>query len=146
LAHERVSWPLALGALFLGIFLGDLGLYLFGRGVRRGLFRKRDWSFSPSALDLCIARFVPGMRTLTFTGAGLCRFPMKIFVTVGLVSSLIWTALLLSSTQWLVHQLSGVPAWAWVAFGFFLMGLGHVGKSFSERYVSGKRTMRKENP
>jgi len=125
LAKGLVSWPFALVALGVGIFLGDVGLYGLGRGVRAGFFRQRTWSYQPTKFDLVLARFVPGLRTLTFGAAGFFRFPIGHFLLITFPSTIVWTGLLLAGTDHLVREFSFVPWWGWALVGLGLMGLGH---------------------
>lgn len=125
LAKGLVSWPFALAALGVGIFLGDVGLYGLGRGVRAGLFRKRTWSYLPTKFDLVLARFVPGLRTITFGAAGFFRYPMGQFLLITFPSTVVWTALLLAGTEHLVQEFSFVPWWGWAFVGLCMMALGH---------------------
>lgn len=125
LAKGLVSWPFALVALGVGIFLGDVGLYGLGRGVRAGFFRQRAWSYRPTKFDLVLARFVPGLRTLTFGAAGFFRYPLGLFLLITFPSTVVWTGLLLAGTEHLVQQFSFVPWWGWALLGLAMMGLGH---------------------
>ena len=80
----KLSWPLAFASCFLGIWLGDLGLYalarLFGRPAidrfwpRRAsgsLDRSEAWFERHGLLALVICRLIPGTRLPTFLAAGL---------------------------------------------------------------------------
>jgi membrane protein DedA with SNARE-associated domain len=125
LAKGLVSWPFALVALGAGIFLGDVGLYGLGRGVRAGLFRKRTWTYLPTKFDLVLARFVPGLRTLTFGAAGFFHFPIGTFLLITFPSTIVWTGILLAGTDHLVREFSFVPWWGWAVVGLGLMALGH---------------------
>jgi membrane protein DedA with SNARE-associated domain len=125
LAKGLVSWPFALTALAVGIFLGDVGLYGLGRGVRAGFFRQRSWSYRPTKFDLVLARFVPGLRTLTFGAAGFFRFPLGHFLLITFPSTIVWTGLLLAGTDQLVREFRFVPWWGWAILGLALMALGH---------------------
>lgn len=125
LAKGLVSWPFALVALGAGIFLGDVGLYGLGRGVRAGLFRKRTWTYLPTKFDLVLARFVPGLRTLTFGAAGFFHFPFGSYLLITFPSTIVWTGILLAGTDHLVREFSFVPWWGWMLLGLCLMGLGH---------------------
>lgn len=125
LAKGLVSWPFALVALGAGIFLGDVGLYGLGRGVRAGFFRQRSWKYQPNKFDLVLARFVPGLRTLTFGAAGFFHFPLGSFLLITFPSTIVWTGILLAGTDHLVREFSFVPWWGWAFVGLSMMGLGH---------------------
>jgi membrane protein DedA with SNARE-associated domain len=134
LAKGLVSWPFALGSLGLGIFLGDVALYALGRGVRKGFFRNRRWYYRPNKFDLVLARFVPGLRTLTFGAAGFFGFPLGSFLFITFPSTIVWTWLLLTGTEQLVQKFSSTPWWVWPILGLGTMALGHwLKKRFSVR-------------
>ena len=91
----KLSWPLAFASCFLGIWLGDLGLYalarLFGRPAidrfwpRRAsgsLDRSEAWFERHGLLALVICRLIPGTRLPTFLAAGLLRMPVGRFASV----------------------------------------------------------------
>ena len=126
LGKGDISWSFAWAALFVGIFLGDLGLYCFGRGIRQGLFEGKSWHHPPTNLSLVLARFVPGMRTLTFGAAGFFRVPVKKFILITFPSVVVWTFLLLQGTEFLVERFSFLPWGAWVGLGVAVMVLGQV--------------------
>ncbi len=94
---------------FVGIFLGDLGLYFMGKAVGIGLLHNRRvqrW-LPPERLDrlakrfdregwklIFLARFVPGMRFPVYTGAGLIGGRAGRLVLIALLAGIIWTPLL----------------------------------------------------
>lgn len=123
-----ISWPFAISSLALGIFLGDLGLYFLGAGVRRGLFKKKSFeriNFQPNNFDIIIARFIPGLRTVTFSAAGFFIFPIKNFLILILPSAVVWTLLLLFASSWITQRLEGSGSWVWPLGGLGIMGLIH---------------------
>ncbi|MBY0517324.1 MAG: hypothetical protein K2P81_10470 [Bacteriovoracaceae bacterium] len=130
LGKGLISWPFSMAALTIGIYLGDLGLYLIGFGIQKGFFKKKEWKLKPSTFDIVIARFIPGLRTLTFSAAGFFKYPLRKFIVIIFPSSLIWSVLLLLGTNQLVRLFSDLPVWVWTILGIALMGLGHVVKSY----------------
>lgn len=146
LGKGKITLAFALGSLFLGIFLGDFGLYLFGQCVRRGFFRNRRWSFQPSGFELFMARFVPGMRTITFSSAGFFQYPLGRFVVIGLCTSGLWTALLLSSTNYIVSAGKGLPWWSWVCIALGLMAGVRWIRIRVKRYVSDRQAKHQQTP
>lgn len=99
---------LALVALFLGIVLGDLGLYGLGRlcalvpwihrlvgpeRVRRGQEWLRGRRRRVFKL-VFVSRFLPGMRLPTYTACGFLAADFRQFVMAAIVATLIWTSLL----------------------------------------------------
>lgn len=108
-------------ACFLGVWSGDLGLYLLARYCGRPMIN-RFWRPSPKrqekirrseawferhgfwALTLC--RIVPGTRAATYLSAGYLRMPFLFFSIVTGILALIWVAVIF----WMVHQLGkGAP-------------------------------------
>ena len=100
-AKGDISLGFAFATITLGVFLGDLFLYLIGRGIAKGIsYFKRPLVVPVSVTLISLARFVPGMRTITFTSAGVSEYPLILFVLITLPSSIIWTGfILLFSTQ-----------------------------------------------
>ena len=107
-AAGLLATPLGLAACFLGIWLGDLGLYAlaryFGRPflkqnwVRRRvnedrLAKSEAWWQRRGLLVLLVARFVPGLRLPTYLLAGTLAVPFLSFAAVTALMGLIWVPL-----------------------------------------------------
>ena len=104
-AGGEVAPPLAFTVLFLGIYLGDLGLYLLGAAARRHApARKfvgdgriawaRRWLGRNAMLTLIGARLVPGSRLPIYAASGFLRLPFSTFAMTTGIASLAWTAAL----------------------------------------------------
>jgi membrane protein DedA with SNARE-associated domain len=108
-AAGLLATPLGLAACFLGIWLGDLGLYglarYFGRPllkrnwVRRRvnedrLARSEAWWKKRGLLVLLVARFVPGLRLPTYLIAGTLAVPFLSFAAVTALMGLVWVPLI----------------------------------------------------
>jgi len=132
-----ISWSLSLAAVGGGIALGDLGLYALGVGAnrvpwlqRRFIGERSDWARNrlkqqlPSAILL--ARVIPGLRLITYTGCG--------FVGVALVPFCLWVAF--AVTLWtgglyffsvaagsVLSQLFGLPAPVAVALPILVLAV-----------------------
>lgn len=129
LSAEGLIHPLwALTALYLGIVLGDIGLYGFGRLARenrwaRRLLEKRsvtltrDWMGRRLFTTVFGARFVPGLRLPTYTACGFFSLPFVRFALYSAVAAAAWTTLLFivifTFGRWAVEELG---PWRW-AFG-----------------------------
>jgi membrane protein DedA with SNARE-associated domain/pimeloyl-ACP methyl ester carboxylesterase len=116
LAAEGVIgfWWAAL-ACTLGIFLGDMVLYLAGRTLGRSALRHPPlkwmvqeheidrmaaWFGSPRGLMVIVSsRFVPASRVPTFVTAGILRLSLPRLGLLLLVAALLWTPILM----WLGH-------------------------------------------
>jgi membrane protein DedA with SNARE-associated domain len=103
-------WPATL-ACFLGIFIGDVLLYLAGRWLGRPVIR---WLVSAAALQrganwfqrkgprvLLLSRFVPGSRLPTYLAAGILRSHFGTFAACLALAGIIWTPLLVGASAWI---------------------------------------------
>jgi membrane protein DedA with SNARE-associated domain len=129
----QLATPFGLAACFLGIWLGDLGLYAlaryFGRPflnrawVKRRvnedrLARSEAWWKKRGLLVLLVARFVPGLRLPTYLIAGTLAVPFLSFAAVTALMGLVWVPLVFT-----LVWAAGTKAAAWyaVAKGTFLV-------------------------
>lgn len=112
LASGQISWLAAFSSCFLGIWLGDVGLYVIARiGGRRWFERSRfkkfaakvdrseQWFAKRGTPILIFSRLAPGMRLPTYLAAGFLRVPASRFLLVTGVASFIWTFAILRLTQ-----------------------------------------------
>lgn len=107
-----ISFELGFLSLMLGVFLGDLGLYFLGTLIRRRLWKPRYSDYiQPSILSIFMARFIPGMRTITFVSAGYVKLPVGRFILCILSTSIIWTFVILYFGQQLFQWLNAYPGW-----------------------------------
>ncbi len=129
-----VSVPLALGALYAGIVLGDLGLYGLGMLSARvpwvarlvpppRMRQGRDWLHGRTLQVVFISRFIPGARLPTYTACGFLGADWRRFALAAVVATLIWTSLLFGvslKVGALLMQYLG--AWRWAGgIGFALV-------------------------
>jgi membrane protein DedA with SNARE-associated domain len=100
-----------------GIAAGDIGLYALGRTARRWpwlahkLNHKRAQKIAHSLNSnlfsiLILARIIPGLRTVTFSAAGLFKSNFITFCSIVIPAVLIWTAALLFAGVKLVDFIS----------------------------------------
>ncbi len=98
-----LSWPLALGSLYVGIVLGDLGLYGLGRlaalvpVVQRLLPPRRTevvraWLTGRVFQVVWVSRFLPGVRLPTYTTCGYLRADLRLFALATSLATLVWTS------------------------------------------------------
>ncbi len=125
-AAGGVSMPLALVSLYVGIVLGDLGLYGAGRLARRMRWL-REW-FGEERLReagagvdaqlfkvVLASRFLPGARLPTYTACGFLGCNLRRFVFAAIVATLAWTSLLFAvSIRIGAVILDHLGAWRWV--------------------------------
>jgi len=112
-------WPATLACL-IGIFLGDLGLYLAGRVMGRSAIRRAPFKWFISESDLkksakwfddrgpaiiFITRFLPGSRLPTYFTAGVIRASFWMFASYFLLAAMVWTPMLVGLSKILGNQL-----------------------------------------
>ena len=112
LATGGISWPAAFAACFLGIWMGDAGLYALARYAGRGWFERSSlrhftakvaeserWFAERGTPILIFSRFVPGARLPTYLAAGFLRVPLPRFLLITGVASCVWTLAILFLAQ-----------------------------------------------
>lgn len=115
-ADGRLPFWVAWTGCFLGIWLGDAGLYIIARWAGRPFTEKwlpakwskgesikkaEEWIQHKGIKCLWITRFVPGTRLPTYLAAGYLRMNAAIFLLITGLACLVWTTLLF----WLAHRL-----------------------------------------
>ena len=136
LAAGGISWPMAFGTCFLGIWLGDAGLYALARYGGRKWFerssfesfaaqvaRSESWFAERGTLILIFSRCLPGTRLPTYLAAGFLRLPWPRFLVVTGSASFLWTLAILWLAQTLGAQLVHWMG-AYQHGGLILIGLG----------------------
>ncbi len=106
--------PAVLGCLG-GIFVGDLGLFLFGRALgvalldlwpfsrmlgAGGLERARALLAKRGAAAVITSRFLPGLRVPTYLAAGVLGMGLVRFSAWFLLAAAVWTPLLVLGAAW----------------------------------------------
>ena len=129
-----VPFPVALVSLYLGIVLGDLGLY--GLGHMAAAFpwarrlvpaprqeRGRAWLDRHVFKVVFISRFLPGARLPTYTTCGFLGVNLTKFTLAAVGATLIWTsALFLVSLRVGKILLEQAGTWRWAgAVGFLVV-------------------------
>ncbi len=135
-----VHMPVALVSLYLGIVLGDVGLYGLGRLAfhvpwARALIpeqrqdRGRQWLERHVFKVVFVARFLPGVRLPTYTACGFLGADLKKFTAAAIGATLIWTtALFLVSLRVGKLLVEHLGAWRWVGFAAFLLAIVLAGR------------------
>lgn len=142
-----VSIPLALCALYVGIVLGDLGLYGLGwlssrvrwaarlvppHRMRQG----RTWLDGRVFQVVFISRFIPGARLPTYTACGFLRCDWRRFALATGLATLIWTSLLFGvSLQVGALLMQYLGAWRWaggIGFALVVILLGRTAARLQE--------------
>jgi membrane protein DedA with SNARE-associated domain len=101
-ADGATSIGLALAALYVGIIVGDLGLYGFGRLVALNRISERFaggsrfsalklWLDERLVAGVFLVRFLPGLRMPAYTTYGFFAMPFGRFVVSVIFAASIWT-------------------------------------------------------
>lgn len=111
----QMNLATGLCACFIGIFLGDLGLWILGHRMaavlRRGGIvgpmasekyeRAASWLHRFGSWTIVLARFVPGLRVPVYVAAGYLRWQPLRFAWLALAAGAVWTPLLILTVVWL---------------------------------------------
>ena len=139
-AGNVVSVPIALISLYLGIVLGDLGLYGLGSLARthprlaqyvehERVTPVKSWFEKRYALTIFSVRFIPGLRLPTYTASGFFRMPFGTFLVTAIGATLVWTTVLFSASFWFGNLTNEWVGWArWAIAGVFFLILFFVGR------------------
>ncbi len=125
----QVTLTVALISLYLGIVLGDLGLYGLGRlaglmpWARRWapperFAQSQEWLQKHVVKIVFVSRFLPGARLPTYTACGYFRASFTHFALTASGATLIWTTLLFGVSLHLGRYMAehlGVWRWAGMA-------------------------------
>lgn len=144
----------AIGACVLGIFVGDLGLWLVGR---LGARATRTWRWLATKLPaeqidatraalerhagttIVASRFVPGTRLPLYLAAGWVRMSPLTFAGWTFVAALLWTPALVMASVSFGHTVEALITplhqWGTVAGGLAALVLVHGARSSAVRDV-----------
>jgi membrane protein DedA with SNARE-associated domain len=119
----QLHWVAAVSAGFVGIVLGDLGVWLLGRTVGRGAvqwswLRKRlpearlaefsNWLTRRGGAAVFASRFLPGTRVPLLLAAGVAGHGKPMFLLWVVLAALVWTPLFVLSVAFFGEA---VPGW-----------------------------------
>lgn len=114
-------WPATI-ACFIGIVVGDVGLYLAGRFLGRpatkkapfkwfisdkDLIQSAEWFESKGGAIIIATRFLPGSRLPTYFSAGVIGAGFWMFISYFLLAAAIWTPMLVGISELLGNKLLG---------------------------------------
>ncbi len=147
-----VALPVALVSLYLGIVLGDMGLYGLGYlaarvpWVRRLIpeprqDRGRAWLEKHVFKIVFFARFLPGVRLPTYTACGFLEASFRRFLAAAVGATLIWTSALFAVSlhvgKLLVEYLG---EWRWAGLAVFLLAIVGAGQWAARAQRKAERT------
>ncbi len=119
-AQGRIDFALAAFACFLGIFIGDLLLFLAGRWLgraalerapvkwfvsKRAVERGSEWFRHQGAKVIFASRFLPGARLPTYFAAGALKTSFWKFALYFAIACAVWTPLLVGLAMLLGREL-----------------------------------------
>jgi len=145
-ATGEIAPPIALAALFVGIFAGDLGLYGLGAAARtrewarnvigeRRMVKGRAWLRRRYVPALIGARFMPGFRLPTYAASGFLKLPFWPFAGVAAGAGIIWTTLIFSLVFFFgVMIVENLGIWRWTVGGVLLAFI-LAGPALAERFM-----------
>ncbi len=108
-SQHRLGWLEGMLACLVGIFAGDMSLFLLGRATgsagalgrwipEEKLAAASAWIEKRGINVVLVSRFTPGLRLPTYLAAGLLRTRFWSFAGYFLLASVLWTPLLVGST------------------------------------------------
>jgi membrane protein DedA with SNARE-associated domain len=136
----HVALPVALFSLYVGIVLGDMGLYGLGRLAsavpwakrlipEQRQFRGREWLERHVFKVVFVARFLPGVRLPTYTTCGFLHASFTRFAIAATGATLIWTSLLFGlSVRVGAVLMAHLGAWRWVGAAAFIAAIVVAGR------------------
>ncbi len=135
-AAGKLPWTVGWLGCFLGIWIGDLLLYLAARyagrraldwrwvqrfASRAAVARSEGWFATRGTWLLVTSRLIPGTRLPTYLAAGFLRLPWVRFATVTGITVALWTTALFAVAHGGGTALAAVSApgsqrgWVWVS-------------------------------
>jgi membrane protein DedA with SNARE-associated domain len=131
-ATGTIAPSLALAALFIGIFTGDLGLYGLGAVARtnhwarhligeRRMVKGRHWLKQHFVAAVIGARFLPGFRMPAYTASGFLGLSFPKFAALTAGAGLVWSATVFSLVYYFgVMFADQLGVWRWALIGLLL--------------------------
>src|SRR5712691_34515 len=141
---------------FLGIWLGDMGLYGLGSSFGRRTVRSRwlqkylrpeslgkaeGWFLKHGSFALVMSRAIPGSRLPLYVAAGALRLPFRLFAKTTAICSAIWVCAIFAICRFIPKASSGhQKLLPWLLTGLVLFapwllskGAGSLGGWFRKR-------------
>jgi membrane protein DedA with SNARE-associated domain len=121
-ASGRLDPRIGLLTAFLGIWVGDMGLYGLGSSFGRrtaqtrwlqkywkpeSLARAEAWFAKRGSLALVMSRAIPGSRLPLYVAAGALRLPVRLFARTTAVCSAVWVSAIFAISRFIPKTSSG---------------------------------------
>ena len=118
----RLDPRIGLLTVFLGIWIGDIGLYglgsVFGRHTAQSrwlqkylkpesLAKAEAWFAKHGSLALVMSRAIPGSRLPLYVAAGALRLPVSLFARITAVCSAVWVSAIFAIWRFVPKASSG---------------------------------------
>ena len=145
-ATGRLDPVVGLVAAFVGVWVGDMGLYGLGSGFRRRTARSRwlrkylrpesitkaeRWFAKRGPLALVMSRTIPGSRLPLYLAAGALRFPWRLFAKITAVCSAVWVSAIFAIWRFVPKTTSSHQILPWLLTALVLFApwlLSHSGR------------------
>jgi membrane protein DedA with SNARE-associated domain len=139
-AAGQIPLPWALGALYAGIVLGDIGLYGMGWLAVRlpwaarllpadARLHGRAWLSNRLVAVVFASRFLPGARLPTYTACGFVGASLARFALASVAATLVWTSLLFGvSLKVGALLLAYLGPWRWAGAAGFALTIMLIGR------------------
>jgi len=136
-ASGRLDPRIGLLTAFLGIWIGDIGLYglgsAFGRRTAQShwlqkylkpesLAKAEGWFSKHGSLALVMSRAIPGSRLPLYVAAGALRLPVRVFAKITAACSAVWVSAIFAIWRFVPKASSGYQRllpWLLTAFVLF---------------------------
>jgi len=107
---------------FLGIWVGDMGLYGLGSSLgrrtaqspwlqkylkRESLAKAEGWFARHGSLALVMSRAIPGSRLPLYVAAGALRLPLRLFAKITALCSAVWVSAIFAIWRFIPRVSSG---------------------------------------
>lgn len=121
-ASGRLDPRIGLLSTFLGVWIGDMGLYglgsIFGRRTAKSrwlqkylrpesLTKAEAWFARHGSLALIMSRAIPGSRLPLYLAAGALRFPVRLFAKTTAACSAVWVSTIFAIWRFIPRTSSG---------------------------------------
>lgn len=123
-ASGRLDPQIGLLSTFLGIWVGDMGLYGLGSSLGRrtvrwrwlqkhlrpeSLVKAEAWLAKHGPFALVLSRAIPGSRLPLYVAAGALRLPVRLFAKTTAICSAVWVSAIFAIWRFVPQTSSGHP-------------------------------------